>query len=136
MTISDADVGRSVNETQRILDALAFKDEFGEGCPADWQKGDKGLDYAGQMRTEGPVDISTKKSWGEWARPKLQRAWSNTSQRSSGSLSRPTSMLAFSVGPNLPASPMLSPTSWSGPRFSMERNLEASAMNLGIIPAS
>ncbi|KAK3092148.1 cTPxI, partial [Teratosphaeriaceae sp. CCFEE 6253] len=42
VTVNDADVGRSVDETQRVLDALVFRDEFGEGCPVDWKKGDKG----------------------------------------------------------------------------------------------
>ena len=83
ITVNDVDVGRSVDETLRVLDALIFKDEFGEGCPVDWQKGDKGIDIAGKSRVEGPVEL--KKSWSEWARPKLQRAWSGTSQRSIGS---------------------------------------------------
>ena len=41
--VNDANVGRSVDEVQRLLDALEFADEFGEGCPVDWKKGDKGL---------------------------------------------------------------------------------------------
>jgi peroxiredoxin (alkyl hydroperoxide reductase subunit C) len=83
ITVNDLDVGRSVDETLRVLDALIFKDEFGEGCPVDWQKGDKGIDITAKSRVEGPVEL--KKSWSEWARPKLQRAWSGTSQRSIGS---------------------------------------------------
>lgn len=83
ITINDTDVGRSVDETLRVLDALIFKDEFGEGCPVDWKKGDKGIDIAEKSRIEGPVEL--KKSWSEWARPKLVRAWSGTSQRSVGS---------------------------------------------------
>ena len=50
MTINDADVGRSVDEAQRILDALVFKDEFGEGCPVDWKNGDKGIDIAAKSK--------------------------------------------------------------------------------------
>ncbi|KAK3715086.1 cTPxI [Vermiconidia calcicola] len=80
ITINDADVGRSVDECLRVIDALAFKDEFGEGCPVDWKKGDKGIDIASKTRVEGTVEL--KKSWSEWARPKLNRAWSNTSGRS------------------------------------------------------
>jgi peroxiredoxin (alkyl hydroperoxide reductase subunit C) len=80
ITINDTDVGRSVDETLRVLDALIFKDEFGEGCPVDWKKSDKGIDIATKSRIEGPVEV--KKSWSEWARPKLVRAWSATSQRS------------------------------------------------------
>jgi hypothetical protein len=84
MTINDADVGRSVDEAQRILDALVFKDEFGEGCPVDWKKGDKGIDIAARSKVEGPVDV--RKSWVEWARPKLARTWSGASHTSSKSM--------------------------------------------------
>lgn len=84
MTINDADVGRSVDEAQRILDALVFKDEFGEGCPVDWKKGDKGIDIAAKSKVEGPVEV--RKSWVEWARPKLGRTWSGASHMSSKSM--------------------------------------------------
>lgn len=84
ITVNDADVGRSVDEALRILDALVFKDEFGEGCPVDWKKGDKGIDIASKNRVEGNVEL--KKSWSEWARPKLNRAWSAASQRSIASV--------------------------------------------------
>lgn len=87
ITINDADVGRSVEETQRILDALAFKDEFGEGCPVDWKRGDRGIelapltvDLAPPTKTEATVEA--RKSWSEWARPKLHRTWSASSARS------------------------------------------------------
>jgi len=81
LSINDADVGRSVDEAQRVLDALKFKDEFGEGCPVDWKAGDKGIN------TTTPLEkLELKKSWSEWARPKLTRAWSGTSQRSIGSV--------------------------------------------------
>lgn len=82
ITVNDADVGRSVDEAQRVLDALVFKDEFGEGCPVDWKKGDKGIDTSTKL--EGRLEL--KKSWSEWARPKLQRAWSGASQRSISSV--------------------------------------------------
>ncbi|OQO08543.1 hypothetical protein B0A48_06413 [Cryoendolithus antarcticus] len=82
VTVNDADIGRSVDETQRVLDALAYKDEFGEGCPVDWKKGDRGIDVASKSKSEGPVDIPERKSWTDWARPKLGRAFSGTSQRS------------------------------------------------------
>lgn len=52
ITINDANIGRGVDETQRVLDALMFKDEFGEGCPADWHKGDKGIDYDNEDRVD------------------------------------------------------------------------------------
>jgi peroxiredoxin (alkyl hydroperoxide reductase subunit C) len=86
MTINDADVGRSVDEAQRILDALIFKDEFGEGCPVNWKKGDKGIDIAAKSKVEGPVEIDARKSWVDYVRPKLGRTWSGTSHASSRSL--------------------------------------------------
>jgi peroxiredoxin (alkyl hydroperoxide reductase subunit C) len=122
ITISDADVGRSVDETLRIIDALAFKDEYGEGCPVNWKKGDAGLKMAEQTKFDGPIEMK-KPSWSEWARPKLQRAWSNQSQRSIGSGANRTSA-AFTV---TPPSPLVSPTS-SGLDM-MERNMEAAMAN-------
>ncbi|KXT02492.1 hypothetical protein AC578_4186 [Pseudocercospora eumusae] len=85
ITVNDADVGRSVDEAQRLLDALMFKDEFGEGCPIDWKKGDTGIDIKGPTKIEGPIEIpevQPKKSWSDWARPKLSRAWSGASMTS------------------------------------------------------
>lgn len=139
ITVNDADVGRSVDEAQRVLDALAFKDEFGEGCPVDWKKGDKGIDVTSETKSEGNVEVpEVRKSWAEWARPKLSRAFSGASQRShSSSLSltqRPDGTGALptlktfsgsnlSIPNNMPrsglasgmqsgtASPMLAPTS-------------------------
>jgi peroxiredoxin (alkyl hydroperoxide reductase subunit C) len=36
-------LGRSVDETLRMVDALQFNEENGEVCPADWHKGSDGL---------------------------------------------------------------------------------------------
>ncbi|THX82543.1 thioredoxin-like protein [Aureobasidium pullulans] len=127
ITISDADVGRSVDETLRIIDALAFKDEFGEGCPVNWKKGDAGLKMAEQTRVDGPIEM--KKSWSEWARPKLQRAWSGQSQRSIGSGTLKT-MGHFKSLSETPPSPLYSPTSSA---FGiMEKNMEAAMANHSI----
>lgn len=41
--VNDMPLGRSVDEILRVIDALQFTEEFGEVCPADWHKGDKGL---------------------------------------------------------------------------------------------
>ncbi len=41
--VNDMPLGRSVDETLRMIDALQFFEENGEVCPADWHKGDKGL---------------------------------------------------------------------------------------------
>lgn len=41
--VNDMPLGRSVDETLRLVDALQFFEENGEVCPADWHKGDTGL---------------------------------------------------------------------------------------------
>lgn len=41
--VNDMPLGRSVNETLRLVDALQYSEEHGEVCPADWHKGDKAL---------------------------------------------------------------------------------------------
>lgn len=41
MTINDLPVGRSVDETLRLVQAFQFTDEFGEVCPANWTPGKK-----------------------------------------------------------------------------------------------
>ena len=41
--INDLPLGRSVDEALRIVDALQFFEAHGEVCPANWQKGDKGM---------------------------------------------------------------------------------------------
>ncbi|MCX8140935.1 MAG: peroxiredoxin [Thermogemmata sp.] len=39
ITIHDLPLGRSVDETLRVLDALQFCEQHGEVCPAEWKKG-------------------------------------------------------------------------------------------------
>ncbi len=56
--VNDMPLGRSVDETLRMIDALQFFEENGEVCPADWHKGDKGL-IASQ---EGISDFLGKKA--------------------------------------------------------------------------
>jgi peroxiredoxin (alkyl hydroperoxide reductase subunit C) len=41
--VNDMPIGRSVEEALRVIDALQFHEENGDVCPADWQKGDKGM---------------------------------------------------------------------------------------------
>ncbi|KAG3112843.1 hypothetical protein PI124_g1226 [Phytophthora idaei] len=41
ITINNMPIGRSVDETLRLLKALQFVEEHGEVCPANWQPGDK-----------------------------------------------------------------------------------------------
>lgn len=39
VTINDLPIGRDVDETLRVLQALQFTDEHGEVCPANWRPG-------------------------------------------------------------------------------------------------
>ncbi|KAA8901578.1 thioredoxin-like protein [Sphaerosporella brunnea] len=39
ITINDLPVGRSVDETIRLVDAFQFTEKYGEVCPANWNKG-------------------------------------------------------------------------------------------------
>ena len=41
--INDLPLGRNVDELLRMVDALLFHEEYGEVCPAGWQKGDEGM---------------------------------------------------------------------------------------------
>jgi peroxiredoxin (alkyl hydroperoxide reductase subunit C) len=38
-TVNDLPVGRSVDETLRLIKAFQFTDKHGEVCPANWQEG-------------------------------------------------------------------------------------------------
>ena len=42
-TVNFFPLGRSVDETLRMVDALQFNEENGEVCPANWTKGDDGM---------------------------------------------------------------------------------------------
>jgi len=41
--VNDLPLGRSVDEALRLVDALQFFEKHGEVCPANWQKGEKGM---------------------------------------------------------------------------------------------
>ncbi len=41
--VNNLPLGRNIDEMLRIIDALQFNEEFGEVCPAGWQKGDDGM---------------------------------------------------------------------------------------------
>ncbi|KAL9881811.1 peroxiredoxin 1-like [Glossina fuscipes] len=43
ITINDLPVGRSVDETLRLVQAFQFTDEHGEVCPANWKPGQKAM---------------------------------------------------------------------------------------------
>ncbi len=42
--VNDLPLGRSMDEILRLFVALQFTEEHGEVCPANWKKGDKGMD--------------------------------------------------------------------------------------------
>ncbi len=54
--INDLPLGRNVDEMLRMIDAQQFTDEFGEVCPAGWQKGDEGM----KADTEGVAEYLAK----------------------------------------------------------------------------
>jgi len=41
--VNDLPLGRNVDEAIRMLDALNFHEENGEVCPANWNRGDEGM---------------------------------------------------------------------------------------------
>lgn len=41
--VNDLPLSRSTEETLRMVDALQHFEEYGEACPIDWHKGDKGI---------------------------------------------------------------------------------------------
>ncbi len=41
--VNDLQLGRSVDEMLRMVDALTFHNENGEVCPAGWKEGDEGI---------------------------------------------------------------------------------------------
>lgn len=40
ITLNDLPVGRSVDETLRLVQAFQYTDKFGEVCPAGWKPGE------------------------------------------------------------------------------------------------
>ena len=41
--VNDLPLGRNIDEMLRMVDALQFHEEHGEGCPAQWEKGKEGM---------------------------------------------------------------------------------------------
>lgn len=41
--VNDLPLGRNINEMMRMVDAMQFHEEQGEVCPAQWEKGQKGM---------------------------------------------------------------------------------------------
>ena len=42
-TLNDLPIGRNVDETLRVIDALQFSEQHGEVCPAGWEKGKQAM---------------------------------------------------------------------------------------------
>jgi alkyl hydroperoxide reductase subunit AhpC len=51
-TINDAPVGRSVDETIRLIQAFQHADKFGEVCPANWKPGDSTINPDPEKKKE------------------------------------------------------------------------------------
>lgn len=56
--INDLPLGRNVDEAIRMVDALDFHQQFGEVCPANWNKGDTGM----KPTAAGVADYLKKKA--------------------------------------------------------------------------
>ena len=42
-TVNNLPLGRNVDEMVRLVDALQFTEQYGEVCPAGWNKGEEGM---------------------------------------------------------------------------------------------
>ncbi len=56
--VNDLPLGRNIDEMLRMIDAMLFTNEYGEVCPAGWNKGDEGM----KADTEGVADYLAKHS--------------------------------------------------------------------------
>jgi peroxiredoxin (alkyl hydroperoxide reductase subunit C) len=54
--INDLPLGRNIDEMLRMVDTMQFTNEYGEVCPAGWEKGDEGM----KADTEGVADYLAK----------------------------------------------------------------------------
>lgn len=55
-TINDLPIGRNIDETLRVVDAVLFTNEHGEVCPAGWHKGEEGM----KANPKGVAEYLTK----------------------------------------------------------------------------
>ncbi|KAF8196984.1 2-cysteine peroxiredoxin [Pholiota molesta] len=57
ITVNDLPVGRSVDETLRLIKAFQFTDQYGEVCPANWNEGSQTIkaDPLGKLEYFGSV---------------------------------------------------------------------------------
>ncbi|KAJ3545258.1 hypothetical protein NMY22_g2513 [Coprinellus aureogranulatus] len=69
ITVNDLPVGRSVDETIRLIKAFQFTDKYGEVCPANWTEGSKTikadplnkLEYFGAANANGEANGAPRK---------------------------------------------------------------------------
>ncbi|MDR0666192.1 MAG: peroxiredoxin [Campylobacteraceae bacterium] len=54
--INDLPLGRNVDELLRVVDAMLYTNEYGEVCPAGWNKGDEGI----KANTKGIAEYLSK----------------------------------------------------------------------------
>ncbi|KAL7422365.1 cTPxI [Cryptotrichosporon argae] len=83
--VHDLPVGRSVEETIRVVKAFQFTDEHGEVCPAGWEEGkdtidtaDKAKYFSKQAKREQAIDLDAvsadkRKAPGSAERPSAKR---------------------------------------------------------------
>jgi peroxiredoxin (alkyl hydroperoxide reductase subunit C) len=58
--VNDLPLGRSMDEILRLVDALQFTEEHGEVCPANWRKGDKGMNASPEGVAKYLAENATK----------------------------------------------------------------------------
>jgi len=56
--INDLPLGRNIDEMIRMVDTMVFTNEYGEVCPAGWNKGDKAM----KPTTDGVADYLSENS--------------------------------------------------------------------------
>jgi len=56
--VNNLPIGRNVDEIVRLVDALQFAEQYGEVCPAGWNKGEDGM----KPTAEGVADYLKKHS--------------------------------------------------------------------------
>lgn len=58
LLVNDLPIGRNVDETLRVIDAIDFHAKNGQVCPAGWKKGDEGM----EATQEGVSDYLVSKA--------------------------------------------------------------------------
>ncbi|KAF5388986.1 hypothetical protein D9757_005080 [Collybiopsis confluens] len=72
ITVNDLPVGRSVEETLRLVKAFQFTDEHGEVCPAGWEEGGKTIKATPTDKIEYFGSIGEASSEPSKKRPRTQ----------------------------------------------------------------